>query len=66
MEVGGGDGGVESEGSDLGEGVDAGVGASGALGQDVSPVMRWMASARVPWTVGRPGWTCQPWKGVPS
>ncbi len=32
--VGGGNGGVESEGGDLGEGVDAGVGAAGALGED--------------------------------
>jgi hypothetical protein len=35
MEVGGGDGSSEREGGHLGEGVDAGVGAAGALGEDV-------------------------------
>ena len=34
MEVGGGDGDGEGEGGDLGEGVDAGVGAAGALRED--------------------------------
>ena len=34
MEVGGGDGDGEGEGGDLAEGVDAGVGAAGALGED--------------------------------
>lgn len=35
VEVGGGDGNREREGGYLGEGVDAGVGAAGALGEDV-------------------------------
>ena len=34
MQVGGGDGGGKREAGDLGEGVDAGVGAAGALGKD--------------------------------
>ena len=34
MEVGGGDGYGEGEGGDLGNGVDAGVGAAGALRKD--------------------------------
>jgi hypothetical protein len=34
MEVRGGDGDGEGEGGDLGEGVNAGVGAAGALGED--------------------------------
>ncbi len=60
MEVGGGDGCFDGEGGDLSEGVDACVGAAGALGSTDSPVMRRMASASVPCTVGRPGWICQP------
>jgi hypothetical protein len=34
MEVGGGDGYAEGEGGDLSEGVDAGIGAAGALRKD--------------------------------
>jgi hypothetical protein len=34
VQVGGGDGGVQREGGDLGEGVDTGVGAAGALRED--------------------------------
>ncbi len=66
MEIGGGDGAAEGEAGDLGEGVDAGVGAAGALREDDLAGDVVEGGASVPWTVGRPGWTCQPWKGVPS
>ncbi len=59
--------GLRAEAADLAEGVDASIGAAGAVQRDVcSCVRRRRTSMISPWMVGLFFWICQPWKSVPS